>query len=200
MLKVIKVICNVLLGIVVAAAVALAGVLGLPVLMGDQLYAVQTSSMAPTYPVGSIVAVQPVQPRAVAAGDVITFTASGFETPVTHRVMEVDSAAGTFITKGDNNQNADFYPVSFENLQGRVRFGIPLLGKLVARLQTAGGWLAVAWGLFIIVLLLFLPELVAALAPARHRAAPPAEAGPGKKIIYKKASAPPASPGQPGVS
>lgn len=50
--------------------------------------------------------------------------------------------------------------MSFQSLEGRVQFGIPYLGYLVEGLQTPGGWLALAWVAFLLVVLLFLPDLL----------------------------------------
>lgn len=181
-----RVICNLLLGLIVTCTVGLAAVLGIPLLMGDHIYAVQSGSMQPAYPAGSIVAVQPVAPSAVAVGDVITFTLEGLDTPVTHRVIEVDAESRTFLTKGDNNQNADFVPVFFSNLEGRVRFGIPYIGSLIALLHMPSGALVLAWVLFLVALLLTLPELARqrksrAMAAARARHSR-------RRTIYKKSA------------
>lgn len=58
-------VCNILLAIILLCGIGLTAVLGIPLLMGNKLFAVLTSSMEPTYPVGSIVVVKPVEAEQV---------------------------------------------------------------------------------------------------------------------------------------
>lgn len=180
-MRALKIICNILLAVILAAALALALVLVVPLVMGDKLYAVQTGSMEPAYMVGSLVAVRPIAAEQAAVGDVITFHMPGFDTPVTHRIIQVNAEERTFLTKGDNNESADFYPVAFDSLEGRVQFGVPYVGTLVSALQTPGGWLALAWVAFLVVVLLFFPDVAARLRGGREVPEPavaePAPAG-----------------------
>ncbi|MDL2324264.1 signal peptidase I [Ruminococcaceae bacterium OttesenSCG-928-A16] len=155
-----KKVCNVLIAIVIVCALALVAVLGIPLITGNQLYAVQTGSMQPTYPIGSIVVVKPVDATQVAVGDVVTYEAAGFQTLVTHRVLEIDTENQLFYTKGDNNANVDFYPVPFANIRGTVSYGIPFLGNIVSGIRTPAGILAVLWVVLGVVILLVLPDLV----------------------------------------
>lgn len=153
-------ICNVLIALVILCALALIAVLGIPLVMNNALYAVQTASMEPTYPVGSVVIVQPTSAEEIAVGDVVTYNASGFDTKVTHRVIRVDAENRLFYTKGDNNANEDFYPVPFESVEGRVTRMIPYLGHVVANIRTPGGILVLLWVVLIVVVLLLLPDLL----------------------------------------
>lgn len=153
-------ICNTLTALIILCALALVAVLGIPILTGHQLYAVLTGSMEPTYPVGSIVIIKEVDPLEVAVGDVITYEASGFSTLVTHRVQSIDTEQQLLYTKGDNNTAADFYPVSFSSVRGRVNYCIPVLGRVVSGIRTPGGILVLLWILLLIVALLMLPDIV----------------------------------------
>lgn len=153
-------ISNVIIILFLVCTLAILAVLGVPFLMGNKLYAVKTGSMIPTYPIGSIVAVKTVAPESIKEQDVITFRLDAFTSLITHRVIAVDAENREFYTKGDNNNDPDSYPVSFDNLEGKVVFGIPFLGTLVAGMRTPGGILIMLWILLVIALLLFLPELV----------------------------------------
>lgn len=158
-----RIICNILVSIFLTAILALLAVIGFPMLKGYQLYAVLTGSMEPTHPVGSIVVVENVEPDQIRENDVISFKMEGFETPVTHRVIRVDRENRLFYTKGDNNPEADFSPVAFQNLHGRIRYGIPQLGFLVSEIRSPKGILVTLWIVFAVIALLALPDLQAHL-------------------------------------
>lgn len=170
-------VCNAIVLVVLLGSLAIIAVLGIPILSGKQLYAVETASMEPAYPVGSIVVVEPVDAEAVLPGDVITFELAGFESLITHRVMELDPVQREFYTKGDNNGNMDFYPVPFDSVVGRVQYGIPMLGRVVSLIRTPAGILTLLWCLLLIIALLFLPELVRRAKKLKLRRDLPAEAG-----------------------
>ncbi|MCD8115843.1 MAG: signal peptidase I [Oscillospiraceae bacterium] len=104
--------------------------------MGWSLYSVDSYSMTPTYPIDSLVIVQPVDPEEIQVGDVITFVIDQEGTMVTHRVTSISSLNRTFTTKGDANDEEDASPVLWDNVVGRVFLGIPVLGGLL-RLLTA---------------------------------------------------------------
>ncbi len=93
---------------------------------------VLSSSMEPTYPVGTLLIVRPVDAEDVRIGDVITYQAEpGDPELVTHRVIALtQSTAGdhTFTTQGDNNGQADAAPVTAAQVQGTVWYSLPLLG------------------------------------------------------------------------
>ncbi len=105
-------------------------------LLGWSLYSVDSYSMTPTYPINSLVIVQPVDAEAIQVGDVITFVIDEEGTMVTHRVTSISSLNRTFTTKGDANDEEDASPVLWDNVVGRVFIGIPALGGLL-RILTA---------------------------------------------------------------
>jgi signal peptidase len=120
----------------VATAVFLVG----PFLLGGGVATVTSGSMAPAYPVGSLLAVLPVDPGDVKPGDVVTFASDA--SLVTHRVERVLDVAGAadelaFVTKGDANEDPDPVPVPASALRGRVVAGVPALGYLLAGLRQA---------------------------------------------------------------
>jgi signal peptidase len=111
---------------------------------GLDFRSVASGSMEPTIPVGSVVAVQPVDPVTLRLGYIITFKSP--ENPnliVTHRVNKVTGPpeARLFHTKGDANDDPDLELVPAGNVLGRVRFHLPYLGYLAQFVRTPRGWL-----------------------------------------------------------
>lgn len=106
-------------------------------LLGWQLQSVQSGSMAPTYPVGSLLVIGQID-----AGDVEPGMAIVFEDPrepgrlVTHRVIRVAQAdTMQFVTQGDANGSADPAPVPARLVRGRVLWQVSHLGSLMDWLQ-----------------------------------------------------------------
>ena len=108
-----------------------------PRLLGFQVYNVVSGSMAPAIPQGSMVLVRPAEWNSINPGDVIAFERDG--TVVTHRVVAVHQEEGSFITRGDANEQEDFNPVPFEELIGRVERHVPVLGEVETQLSTLQG-------------------------------------------------------------
>lgn len=121
-----------LLIIVIGLAVAIL------LLCGMKLYCIETGSMEPDYPVGSMVVVERVWFESLNEGDVITYVVSG-NTVVTHRVVGIDAEHRLLTTKGDNNAVTDASPVSYENVLGRVNFCVPGCGYAFIFLSTRFG-------------------------------------------------------------
>ena len=103
--------------------------------LGLGTFIVTGGSMEPSIHKGALVLVQPVQPSAVAVGDVITFQQYGQTT--THRVISIgrDSAGLTFRTKGDANIAADPEDKSFPGQVGIVRMAAPVAGYVTFGVQ-----------------------------------------------------------------
>lgn len=119
-------------------------VFAVPQVVGaDASYVVLSGSMEPAISPGDVVVVDAVQPRSVAAGDVITFEQGAGVPPTTHRVVEVTEVDGApaFVTKGDNNEDPDSVAVPASALVGRVTLVIPLVGHVVLFADTQYGWL-----------------------------------------------------------
>lgn len=105
---------------------------------GMKLYCVETGSMEPNYPIGSMVVVKPVWFDQLKEGDVITYVVSD-NTVVTHRLIGIDTEHGLLTTKGDNNVVTDASPVSYNNVIGRVEFCVPGFGYVFLFLSTRFG-------------------------------------------------------------
>lgn len=132
--------------------------ISLPKFAGYNAYVVVSGSMEPNIPVGSIAFAKETDPSQLQVGDVIVFIdpARG-TTPITHRVVTNDTAAGTITTKGDANEREDVNPVTYDNVIGKVSMHVPhiglvatalssFLGKLIAVILLAEAWLLIEIG------------------------------------------------------
>ncbi|MGZ8781973.1 MAG: signal peptidase I [Gaiellaceae bacterium] len=120
----------------------LAVLLGTAFLMGWKFQVVETGSMAPRYPAGSLAIVEPLDAVEVRPGMTVVF-----EDPfvrgrlVAHRVVKrLPGNSPVWMTKGDANAESDPAPVHAAALQGRVRWAIPGLGRVVSTLHEGGPW------------------------------------------------------------
>lgn len=157
-MKVLKAICNILTGILIAALLVLAGTFFLPKILGGQSLAVLSGSMEPGIPVGSIVVAMPVDASDLQVGDVVTYKLTE-DTLVTHRVVEINAEEQTITTKGDANEVNDSNPVPYENVVGRVKFHLPYAGYISIYIRTPLGIAGICAVVFVMIILLYLPEL-----------------------------------------
>ena len=113
-------------------------------LFGYKTYIVLTGSMEPNINIGDVVVVKKTQASNVKVGDVITFQLDGQDSTVTHRVVEKleDENEVIFRTKGDNNNAQDPDNVKPENIQGVMLFKVSKLGKILTKLLTGTGFIA----------------------------------------------------------
>ena len=130
-------VIGILLMVLVAAACLS---LTIPKFAGYSGYVVVSGSMEPAIPVGSMVYSKPADPATLQTGDVIVFVdESRGTTPITHRVVSNDTAAGTITTKGDANEHQDINPVTYDNVVGKVVMHIPHIGFTAAALTSVPG-------------------------------------------------------------
>ena len=111
---------------------------------GNKSLIVRSGSMQPTIAVGDLITAKPQQEYKV--GDIVAFKDPlKSSVIVTHRIIgqEVQNGKIYFKTKGDGNENADFTPVSKENVIGRADISIKGVGKLLAFTKTNTGFGAV---------------------------------------------------------
>ncbi|MDD5863368.1 MAG: signal peptidase I [Firmicutes bacterium] len=123
------------------AVVILLGVLTtrsgqVPSIGGYSMLRVLTASMEPAIPVDSLLIVHETPPEQIQPGDVISFYSPDPDLQGavnTHRVTAVSEQDGSlrFTTQGDANAVSDEYPVSAEDMIGKVIFVSPWLGKLI---------------------------------------------------------------------
>lgn len=130
--------------VVGALAMTIATILLVPRLAGWEVVTVLSGSMAPTYPADSVLAIESADPADIEAGDVVAFTPEADALMVTHRVVSVSEGSDglSFVTKGDANEDPDLSLVAASAVQGRVVFGVPMLGKLVRVAHTPVGFFA----------------------------------------------------------
>jgi signal peptidase I len=138
------------------------------------LRVVQSGSMEPAIPTGSVVATIPRSEYRV--GDAVTFTGiRAQEASVTHRIIGIEENQGQtlFVTKGDTNDHEDLRRVTEEEIMGSVFLVVPYVGYLSAFAQTRAG----------IILLIFAPLIIVVfsemLSLIRH-------VGESKQVKHKK--------------
>ncbi|MBR5500634.1 MAG: signal peptidase I, partial [Clostridia bacterium] len=99
--------------------------------------------------------------HSIKVGDPITFIASENLDVATHRVVRIDKEKQCFYTKGDANEIEDGNPVHFKNVIGVARFAIPKLGYVSNFVQTSPGIYITLGGGVVLILLVFLPDILA---------------------------------------
>lgn len=108
-------------------------------LLGWHFAVVQTNSMAPGMPAGTLIVASPISADDVTTGTVIEFVDRRHgNRRVTHRVVEVHrSETGDlwFVTQGDNNDAPDSEPVRPRDVRAEVRWSVPRVGVVVALLR-----------------------------------------------------------------
>jgi signal peptidase len=127
--------------VIVAATVLIAWYLW-PAFLGgsSRLITVHGHSMEPTYQPGDLVLLDTEISPSVA--DIIVFRIPANEPGagqlVVHRIVGLRDD-GTYVTKGDNSQNADTFQVSRGDILGSPRFSVPHGGQVIAVLSTPIG-------------------------------------------------------------
>lgn len=125
--------------VAIAAFLALALAGSLAPALGWRMDVVRSGSMSPAINVGDLAVTSPERPEDLAVGDVACYRTSDGSL-VCHRVIAIDGASATMVTKGDANEDADPYPVAYGDVEGRVEFTAPYLGYAVNFLQGPLGW------------------------------------------------------------
>lgn len=88
-----------------------------------------SNSMAPKIHKGDIVFVKDVDVNKVKKGDIIRYVLDG--SYIVHRVVKINldgDGNRVFITKGDNNNSIDLYPVKSSQYTGVIKFNVPYIG------------------------------------------------------------------------
>lgn len=99
-------------------------------IFGYKPFIILSASMEPSYPVNSLVVIKKDNPINVKAGDTIAFTADAIDGGnAFHRVVSV--VDNGFITKGDNNGQADQFIATYGNYIGSEAFHTNLTVHLV---------------------------------------------------------------------
>ncbi|TCK24263.1 signal peptidase [Pseudonocardia endophytica] len=149
--------------LVLLAAVALAlAVAVVPAAVGGSALTIESPSMSPTFPVGTLVVIRPRPIDGIRIGDVVSFTdrdpATGATRTVTHRVIGVDPGP-LFRTKGDANPSPDRTPVQATQVRGVEWYAIPFVGEWGSKVRSGPGLLLTAGAaLLVVALMLLLPR------------------------------------------
>ena len=122
-------LCNIIGTLILLAVIITSFPIALPRFFGYNIYNVETGSMEPALPVGSVIYVETVEPDLVQPGDIIAYNVDG--TIVTHRVVENRFVKGEYVTKEDANAQEDFTNVQYSDLIGRVKYHIPMIGRFM---------------------------------------------------------------------
>ena len=140
-MKIFKILTYVF-GTVVAIVAVLLIVASFPITGNYKIYIVESGSMAPTIPTGSLIAVKPATQYKV--GDVITFgPLSARAVPTTHRIQDIGVQDGrpVYVTKGDANNAPDAQETLEKDIAGKVVLRLPYAGYLVATAKTPIGFI-----------------------------------------------------------
>ena len=100
------------------------------VFAGDNIMVITTTSMLPVLKPNDMIVVQMQNIEQISKGDIIAFDSHMEFGIVAHRVIEKYEKDGQIIvdTKGDNNEEADPWYVTDEDLIGKIKSIIPGLG------------------------------------------------------------------------
>ena len=159
--RTIKNIWNLVGTLIVLAVIAIAILLAGVKLVGLEPLIVQSGSMEPEYPTGSIIYIRDIDPAELKQWDVITYQLTDTKLS-THRIIEVVEVDGQtmFRTKGDANDGPDEGYVAPSQVVGKPVFAIPYLGFFVAELQTTRGTYAAISTGAVLLLFLILPDML----------------------------------------
>lgn len=115
----------------------------LPMIFGYHTYVIESASMEPAFPVGSMIIVEKCDFFDVEINDVITFKQSSSNMSKTHRVIDIDEQKKRFTTKGDNNQEKDVQKVYSKALIGKVTYSVAMIGYIYLFIDTLPGMVCV---------------------------------------------------------
>lgn len=124
-----------------------------PDFLGYKPFIVLSGSMEPTINTGDIAIIKKCKADEIKEGDIIAFRSG--KSVITHRIVEINNSdsESKLVTKGDNNNSEDRYPVNLETVEGIFVYRIPKLGNFAMFLQTTLGtviFISIPFILFII--------------------------------------------------
>lgn len=139
-----------------------------PGLFGIHPLIVQSRSMEPVYPAGSLLYVRDTSTDGsdLAEGEPVTFFLPDLETLVTHRIVSVDRKQQVIHTKGDANELADEIATPFSSVTGLPLFCIPYLGYVAECLSGTFGKFCI---FLMVILVFFLSWLDGAMHHAQNK-------------------------------
>jgi len=110
-------------------------------LTGRTTLVVAGPSMAPAFQVGSAIVVEPVDPAALAVGDVVSLKSGPAKAIFTHRIIRlIQRDGGLWLeTKGDANPAPDPSILPASDVMGRVVAAVPYVGYMVVLASSPSG-------------------------------------------------------------
>ena len=159
--QILKKIWNVVSTVLVVAVVLCAIFLMGSRLLGYRVFNVISGSMEPKYSVGDLIYVKAVDVNDIKVGDDITFILNEDLVVATHQVIRIDAEKQHFYTKGLANETEDNDPVHFKNVIGVPQFKLPKLGYVSDFIQNPPGMYITIAGGVVLILVVFLPDLIA---------------------------------------
>ncbi len=114
----------------------------LPLQGMPRTYVVATGSMEPTIKAGSIIVTNTMKLDDLKPGEIITFkNPENPEQVITHRIASVVTKNPLVVkTKGDNNQQADGWEISGEDILGKHIISLPYLGRVANFIRQPAGF------------------------------------------------------------
>jgi signal peptidase I len=161
-------VCDAALILLVALCLLTIGLGRVLPLTGRTTLAVAGGSMEPAIHLGSAIVVEPVDPRSLAVGDIVSLRSGPGRAIFSHRIIRVVVRDGTvwIETKGDANATADPSLTPASQVIGRASATIPGAGYLIALLSSLHGIVfVVSLGL----VLMIAASLVEGAVPMRRR-------------------------------
>ncbi len=104
-----------------------------------KIYEVPTPSMSPFIKTGSIIiSISKTDNSNYDENDVVIYKIPQNKTLVTHRIIKTINLHGKifFVTKGDNNNLEDPFPISRDDILGKVVFTVPYIGQLIRTISS----------------------------------------------------------------
>ncbi len=121
----------------IAVLLPLAVLFGSAFLMGMRFQPLESGSMEPRFPMGSLALVAPIDAEEIQAGMTVVFTDPLDPSRlIAHRaVKQLPGDPPSWQTKGDANVDVDSLPVHASMVRGRVAWSIPGLGSVVTAVR-----------------------------------------------------------------
>lgn len=134
-------IINALLAGLVGVGVGTALLARVVPLTGRLTFVVSGPSMVPALAVGSAIIVDPIDPAALAVGDIVSVRSGPTRAVFTHRITRIVERDGStwLETRGDANGSPDPSLVPARDVLGRVSITIPVAGYLLTMASRPSG-------------------------------------------------------------
>ena len=123
--------------LIIAILLPLAVLLGSAFLMGMRFQPLESGSMEPRFPMGSLAVVAPIDATEVEPGMTIVFTdpLDGSRLIAHRAVKQLPGDPPAWQTKGDANVDVDPLPVHASTVRGRVAWSVAGLGSVVTAVR-----------------------------------------------------------------